>query len=161
MLRILFIFATLFLFQLNSSAAVVPQPAPAEGVFPLSAYLQKPTQKQSFLTRLQSRLVQKVAVKKLAHISKDKADSKKKLATISFILGLAGIAFVFIPYVSILVLLLAPAAIVTGILALKDNEDKKSRTKAIIGIVAGAVPLLIAVAIFAIFAIGGFSFVFE
>jgi uncharacterized membrane protein HdeD (DUF308 family) len=102
-----------------------------------------------------------VAIKKLAHLSEDKAKNKTKLATISFILGLAGIAFVFIPYVSILVLLLAPAAIVTGIIALKDNEDKKSRTKAIIGIVAGAVPLLIAVAIFAIFAVGGFSFAFE
>ena len=161
MLRSLFLCFALMLFQFYGTAAVVPESArqgnpPATSLFP-SLSKAKP----AFFERLQRRVLQKVVTKKIARLAVDKHENKKKLSTISFILGLAGIAFVFVPYVSILVLLLAPAAIVTGIIALKDNEDKKSRTKAIIGIVAGAVPLLIIVALLAVFAVGGFSFAFE
>ncbi len=161
MLRSICLFFALILFQFYSVAAVVPivtgqNNSPVTASFPLVSKA-----KPAFFERLQSKVLQNVIAKKIARLAKDKGESNKKLSTISLILGLAGVVFVFVPYVSILVLLLAPAAIVTGIIALKDNDDKRSRTKAIIGIVAGAVPLLVVIALLAIFTAGGFSFAFE
>ncbi|HVG42471.1 MAG TPA: hypothetical protein VM888_12730 [Chitinophagaceae bacterium] len=66
----------------------------------------------------------------------------------------------FIPVANILVLLVAPAAIITGFIARKDNVNKPSKTRALIGIIAGFVPFLILLLFLAIFSLGGFSFGF-
>jgi hypothetical protein len=161
MLRALFLFSALILIQFSGMASSVPATTSQSNPLVTYSFPFSSKAKPAFFERLQGRVFQKIVTKKLSRLAKDKAESKKKLSTISFILGLAGIGFIFVPYLSILVLLLAPAAIVTGIIALKDNKDKNSRTKAIIGIVAGAVPLLVVVALFAVLSIGGFSFAFE
>lgn len=147
---VLFLFLTLF--SLLSYAAITPSdPVPAKGNF------QKVTVKEverltgkklNFFQKLQLRLVQSKPIKKLLRLGDEPmTERQKKWAEWSLILGLSSIALffvAFIPYVSILALLMIPAsilAVIFGIKSLKGN----SNTKGIIGIVTGGSVILITV----------------
>jgi hypothetical protein len=165
MLRSITCLLFVLFFQLTSSATVVPflkdSSTKKEKDLLHQPAFATPEKKVKPLEKLERKLAQKIIKKRLHQTDKYKAKSKKTLSTISLILGILGLALMFVPTLNILVLLVAPAAIITGFVARKDNEDKKSRLNALIGIIAGFVPFLIILILFAFFAIGGFSFAFE
>jgi len=101
-----------------------------------------PIAPHTFSDRLKQKLVRK-ALRWQHKQHSEKQTTKDTLALISLICGVAGILLLLVPYLSALTLLLAPAAIIMGIIALSKNHNPKSRTKAIIGIVAGTVPIIL------------------
>lgn len=105
--------------------------------------------KMNFIQKLQWKIVQK----KFRKTGFDKATSKDSLATIALIAGVAGFVLLFVVPIAGFVLLLT--AIITGILGKKNNENPKSRKKALIGLVLGLVAFGLILA-FAIAYSGGF-----
>jgi hypothetical protein len=108
---------------------------------------------ESFMGRKLTRM-ERVAFKQLNKPDLSPEDEvamqrNKRLATWSMVMGIAGIVFMFLPVVSALSILLLPAALVTGIIALNRsrNFEASSRnngsTNAIVGIVTGSVGVLI------------------
>ena len=104
--------------------------------------------KMNFLQKLQLKILQKKLKKSLRH--EENKTSKDTISTIALITGIAGLVLLFL--VPIAGFLLIITAIITGIIGLNNNDNPKSRTKALIGLVtalAGIALLLIALVIFA------------
>ena len=102
---------------------------------------------------LAERLKWKILQKKLKRINAEGNTSKDTVSTIALVTGIAGFVLLFLVPLAGFVLLLT--AIITGIIGRKNNENPKSRKKALIGLVLG----LLAVGLILIFSIayaGGF-----
>lgn len=111
--------------------------------------------KRTFANQLKQKLVRKALRQYRKHTSEAQS-TKDTLALISLICGVASVVVLLIPTMSVLALLLSPAAIVMGIVALSKNRNPKSRTQAIIGIITGAIPILLVVLLFfLVFALWG------
>ncbi len=88
----------------------------------------------------------------------------KKLAMWSMIMGIAGFAFLLIPYVSILSIFLFPAALITGIIALSnaskyENKKQSGFGNALAGTIIGGIGILtifLAVLVFVAFCLCNF-----
>lgn len=143
-------FLILTLFSLASYAAVTPaDPVPAKASFKkvTAKEVEKLTgQKLTAFEKLKLKIVQsKVARKLLKFGDEPMTEQQKKWAKWSLLLGLSSIALffiAFIPYISIIALLMIPAsilAVIFGIKSLKGN----SNSKGIIGIVTGGSVILI------------------
>lgn len=120
-----------------------------------------PYKKVGLIKRVQLKLIQK----SLKHFSRHSADGttpkKNTLSTISLIFGILGLIAVLIPPIAGIAIVAAPVALVTGIVALGKhyNNDKASRTKAIIGISLGSVLLLFIIIAVIMVVSGGFLFI--
>ncbi len=105
--------------------------------------------KMNLIERLQWKILQK----KFKKIQAEGNSSKDTISAISLITGIAGFVTLFLVPIAGFLLLLT--AIITGIIGRKNNDNPKSRKKALIGLVLG----LVAVGLIFIFAIaysGGF-----
>ena len=109
-------------------------------------------QKMNLVQRLQWKILQRKFKKLLPEVKDQK--SKDTLSTIALISGVAGFVFLFLfPIVGFLLLL---NAIITGLVARKNNENPKSRKKALIGLILGLVAYGL-ILVFAIAYAGGFG----
>jgi len=115
----------------------------------LSPTLFRPAKKVTFVQKLGYKLVFKKIRRLSAHGHAADVPERNTLSTISLILGILGFITLFISGLGLLSLLAAPAALVTGILALDKHHysSRGSRTKAILGIVLGSTTILIFIAI--------------
>jgi hypothetical protein len=117
-----------------------------------------PHKKVGLIKRVQLKLLQK----SLTHFSRHAADGtktkKNTLSTISLIFGILGLIALLIPAIGGIAIVAAPIALVTGIVALGKhyNNDKASRTKAIIGIVLGGVLIFFIMIALIVILSGGF-----
>ena len=132
-------------FHLGSRAATVPaftgDPTPAR-----VPALRLPNLKQieglsgkklNFFQRLQMKLLLKKLNK--LQVKGEPTARQKKQATWSMILGLCSILLIFFPFISVISIPMAIAAVVLGIMSLKGN----SNTQGIIGLVSGSLVLLL------------------
>jgi len=109
-------------------------------------------QKMNLVQRLQWKILQKKFKKLLPEVKDQK--SKDTLSTIALVSGVAGFVLLFLfPLVGFLLLL---NAIITGFVARKNNENPKSRKKALIGLILGLVAYAL-IFVFAIVYAGGFG----
>lgn len=173
MRTILTCFLGLLLFQhTNLNAASVPQvtiqarPSTDSSIsnnFLNSPSFYKAPKKPGFLQKLEYKIVQKKVKRLLAHRADEPATRKNVLSTIALILGILAAVTLFIPAISVASLIAAPAALITGIIALGKsyNNSKGSRAKAIIGIVLGSIVIAFILAILIWFLSGGFILMFE
>jgi hypothetical protein len=81
------------------------------------------------------------------------AGPKQTLSLTSFILGLAGLLFGWIPFVGIIGFLAAIGAVVTGYMA-KAREPQAPRWMWLVGIIAGFVAIAIGIIVLVVFIIG-------
>jgi hypothetical protein len=81
------------------------------------------------------------------------AGPKQVLSLTSFILGLAGLLFGWIPFVGIIGFLAAIGAVVTGYMA-KAREPQAPRWMWLVGIIAGFVAIAIGIIVLIVFIIG-------
>jgi hypothetical protein len=144
------------LFSMQSFAALVPPAAvtpPSLDFAKMKAKeIEKLTGKKlNFLQKIELKLLQKKLGKKGG--GDEITEKQKKKATLSMILGITSIVFLFIPYIGILAIPMAILAIIFGASSLKGNSNAKS----IVGIVTGGVTLfLFVLAVAVILAYSGF-----
>lgn len=98
--------------------------------------IQKPTR----LQLLAARMAQKKIQRKVLGLGADRGKQQRTLSVIALVAGLLGALSIFV--VPVLALLLGPAALVTGIISLKNNTDSGSRTMGIIGLILGAATIV-------------------
>jgi hypothetical protein len=156
-----------FLLCQKSEAATAPVPYASPFPFSDSAVANKPLKTVVFMPHKKMGLIRKLQLKllqnRLKYFSRHADDGttpkKNLLSTISLILGILGIVLALIPAgIGAIALIAAPAALVTGIIALgkRYNNNKASRTKAILGIVFGSVLIFFIIIAVIIIASGGF-----
>lgn len=164
MFRIIIFSLLLTLWGFEKVAAAVALPAPAvvytDSVQENNIVLKSTTPALVNTNRLHQKwqhfLLNKMA-KKVNPFAIDKKSKKDKLSTIALILGLSALVILFITPINFLTIFLAPAAIVTGFIAKHNNPDKKSRTKAWIGIAAAMVPVLLVLFLLLFFSVFNFE----
>lgn len=113
----------------------------------LPQFTHRPYNKAGLLRKLQYKLALK-RLKQLSNSFDDDIPHKRNvLSTISLILGILGLVVLFIPAIAGIAFIVAPAAFITGIIALgkRYNNSKASRAKAIIGLVLGALLILLGI----------------
>jgi hypothetical protein len=81
------------------------------------------------------------------------AAPKQALSLTSFILGLAGLLFGWIPFVGVIGFLAAVGAVVTGFMG-KAREPQAPRWMWLVGIIAGFVAIAIGIIVLVVFIIG-------
>lgn len=151
---------TAFFMLLQHTCLAASQPAVLKNTAPnFNDSLQRSTVtgktiQPKFITKLKRAMAAKLLRNQLRRAANPK--SKNTLSIISLIAGVLGLACLASIMLAPVALLLAPTAIVTGIVALHHNKDKGSRTQAIVGIIAGAVPVIFIIIVAIIFASGGF-----
>jgi hypothetical protein len=130
------------LFALQTFAAVVPSPTvtpPSLDFTKMKAKeIEKLTGKKlNLLQKIELKLLQKKMGKKTG--DDEMTEKQKKKASLSMILGITSIVFLFIPVIGILAIPMAILAIIFGASSMKGN----SNTKSIVGVVTGGVTLLL------------------
>ena len=108
--------------------------------------------KLNFVERIQLKLFQKKLLKHSPEENGEPTAKQRKQGKISMILGISSIALLLIPYIGILSIPAAIAALVLGIKSLKGN----SNTQGIVGLITGSVTLFIILIAILIVASGGF-----
>ncbi len=103
--------------------------------------------KMNFWQKLQWKLVQK-KLKRTA--TEDPQKTKDTVSTLALISGTSGLVLLFV--VPALGFLLMLGGVVMGIIGLNKNLNRKSRTKALIGLIAGSVGIVFVAAIIIAFA---------
>ena len=107
--------------------------------------------KLNLIERLEWKILQKKLKKNLGHPEVKK--SKDTISTIALITGVLGLILLFIvPGVGFILLLIG---IITGIIGLNNNDNPKSRRKALIGLIAGIVGVLLTLIALIAFVSGG------
>jgi hypothetical protein len=121
-----------------------------------------PYKKGGFIKKLQYRLLQKKLAHLSRHVDEGTAPKKNLLSTIALLLGIIASVSLFISAIAGIALIAAPAALVTGIIALgkRYNNSKASRTKAIIAIVLGSVIIFLALLAIILIASSGWGWMF-
>ena len=132
----------LTLFSLQTFAAVVPSatvtPPSLDFTKMKAKEIEKLTGKKlNLLQKIELKLLQKKLGKKTG--GDEMTEKQKKKASLSMILGIISIVFIFIPYIGILAIPMAILAIIFGASSMKGNSNAKS----IVGVVTGAVTLLL------------------
>ncbi len=132
---------------LNSFAASVPptiDPAPAVSKTVIDQWPSSKVsegKKLNFFQKLQVKFVQKKLAKRFNEEGKSNTQT---LSTLALIFGSIALVAIFTP-ASILALLMAPAALVLGIIATgRKDHTKSSRTQALLGLIFGATTIAIA-----------------
>ncbi len=108
--------------------------------------------KLNFVERIQLKLFQKKILKYSPEEGGEPTAKQKKQGKLSMILGISSILLLLIPYVGILSIPAAIAAMVLGIKSIKGN----SNTQGIIGLITGSVTLFIILIAILVIASGGF-----
>lgn len=97
--------------------------------------------KPNFIQKAALRAMERKIVRKLKKGDDGNLRQKRTLGLIALISGIAGIVTLLtIPIVGVL---LIPTALVTGIIGLSNNTDKRSRTHSIIGVVLGSTAIFL------------------
>lgn len=96
--------------------------------------------KMNFLHRLQWKWIQK-KIKKKMRLAEEVEKNKNTVSTIALICGVGGLVVLFL--VPVLGFLMMLTGIVTGAIGMSNNSNKKSRIKALIGLVAGAAGIVL------------------
>lgn len=93
------------------------------------------------------KLEYKIALHRLNRHASDSAGRKNILSTVSLLSGIGAVILIFISPVAVAGLILAPIAIITGILGLSRHQPQtnSSHTKSVIGIVLGGLTILLVV----------------
>ena len=103
--------------------------------------------KVGLIKKIQYKLLHKKVEDKNVKRDEGKLAKKNVLSTVSLILGIIGVVSLIIPSIAGIAVIAGPAALITGIIALgrRRNNTKASRTKAIIGLVLGAVLIFLGI----------------
>lgn len=110
--------------------------------------------KNHFFQKIRNRIAQQKWASSFASDRGEPTEKQKKLGKLSMIFGISSFALLFIPYVGILSIPAAIAALVLGLKSIKGN----SNTQGLIGVITGsAVLFIIAIAIVVILS-GGYWF---
>lgn len=127
-----------------TSNAVVKDPLPAKSKYFANILSMKVKEVEKLIGRKLS-LKEKISFKlsqwklKKFMTGNEPTEHQKKQANWSMILGITSIVLLFIPYLALLALPAAVAAIILGIVSLKGN----SNTKGIIGLATGGTTILL------------------
>lgn len=108
--------------------------------------------KLNFVERIQLKFFQKKLLKHSPEEGGEPTAKQKKQGKISMILGISSIVLLLIPYVGLLSIPAAIAAMVLGIKSIKGN----SNTQGLIGLITGSATLFIILIAILIVASGGF-----
>ena len=142
-MRLLFVFIALGLLLSKTNSAILPSvptsPIRPNASLPTTPFKTVSAKEVQQLTGRKMNLVErlrwKIVQKKIKKIQGDEKTSKDTLSTIALITGIVG--FVLLFFVPVAGLLLLLTAIITGILGRKNNQNQKSRNRALIGLVLG------------------------
>lgn len=130
---------------------------PASTLYPFSDSLLKNSRlnhslpsehkKVGFIQKLHYKLLHLRGKDKTLKMDEGELPKRNVLSTISLILGIIGAVSLFIPAIAGVAFIAGLAALVTGIIALgkRRNNTKASRTIAIIGLVLGAIIILLGI----------------
>ena len=139
-------------------AATAPSLPVADSVLIKFASLSpKDIQKQTghrlnLIQKTELKLLQKKIKKRVLSASADQQHKKDVVSTIALIAGVLGIVTLFlVPGVAFVLML---AAIITGIIGISNNPNPKSRTRALIGLIAGIAGILLTLLALIIFLSG-------
>jgi hypothetical protein len=99
----------------------------------------RPVEKISLIEKLRFKLIQKQIKKQYFAEDGEPTARQRKQGKLSMILGISSVVGLFIPYVNILALPAAITALVLGLKSIKGN----SNTRGIVGVITGAVTLLL------------------
>lgn len=147
MKKILQLFLCLFIFTSVFSATVPPQTDPVPGFKFQGNLLDKPqknvsTNESNFIKRLQQKVIEKRLKRYLSKIEKGNSNTET-LSTLSLIFGAIAAVTIFTP-IGLVAVILGPAALILGIIALsRDNASKSAKTKALLGVIFGGVAVAI------------------
>jgi hypothetical protein len=116
-----------------------------------------PHKKMGFIRRMEYKFLEKRFKKYAAHQKTEAAPKNNALSTISLILGIIAAVTLFIPTAGVVALIAAPAALITGIIALSKNynNNKSSRAQAIIGVTLGSIIIALFFVAIIVFLSGG------
>ena len=139
-------------------AATAPSLPVADSVLIKFASLSpKDIQKQTghrlnLIQKTELKLLQKKIKKRVLSASADQQHKKDVVSTIALIAGVLGIVTLFlVPGVAFVLML---AAIITGIIGISNNPNPKSRTRALIGLIAGIAGIILTLLALIIFLSG-------
>jgi hypothetical protein len=97
--------------------------------------------KLNFIERISLKLFQKKLLKQAAAENGEPTEKQKKQGKLSMMFGIPSLVFLFIPYLNILAIPGAIAALVLGLKSIKGN----SNTQGMIGVITGSATLFLVV----------------